>query len=113
VLGAVLDGIGRLPEAGPQETWGIVTLRVRGKIFGWFVGGLDGAERWLAFKPAPSEMAAFAEDPRMRREPHSQHWFELNLDQVADWDEVMELLTDAYALVAPKELADRVGGRPR
>jgi predicted DNA-binding protein (MmcQ/YjbR family) len=113
VLGRVLDGIGGLPEAGHEETWGVLTLRVRRKLFGVLGGGTAGEGRWLIFKPAPSERAALAEDPRLRVAPHFKTWLELDLDAVADWSEVGELLTDSYALVAPKALADQVGGRPR
>jgi predicted DNA-binding protein (MmcQ/YjbR family) len=112
VLGKVVDGIGHLPEAQTEETWGICTLRVRRKLFGWFEGGLAGAPRRLVFKPVASERDSLAADPRFGPAPHAPTWLELDLDAVTDWDEVRELLTDSYALVAPRELADQVGGRP-
>ncbi|MDR2564892.1 MAG: MmcQ/YjbR family DNA-binding protein [Bifidobacteriaceae bacterium] len=112
VLKGVLDGIAHLPEAGHEETWGVMTLRVRRRLFGVYGGGLAGEGRWLIFKPVPSERAALAADPRIGVAPHFKLWLELDLDAVADWSEVRELLTDSYALAAPAELAARAGGRP-
>jgi predicted DNA-binding protein (MmcQ/YjbR family) len=87
-------------------------LRVRRKLFGWFAGGLAGQGRRLVFKPAPAEREWLAADTRFRPAPHMTTWMELDLAAVTDWDEVRELLTDSYAQVAPRALADRVGGRP-
>jgi predicted DNA-binding protein (MmcQ/YjbR family) len=105
VLAAVLGAIGHLPETHHEETWGVITLRVGRKLFGVFGGGVDGEGRWLVFKPDPAERAALDADPRMRVAPHFKAWLELNLEARPDWDEVRELLTDSYVLIAPRTLA--------
>jgi predicted DNA-binding protein (MmcQ/YjbR family) len=112
VLAQVHRAIGHLPEARTEETWGICTLRVGRKLFGWFAGGIGPEGRQLVFKPTPVERPWLEADSRIRPAPHLGGWLELDLDAVTDWAEVRELLTDSYALVAPQHLADRVGGRP-
>ncbi|MDR1153039.1 MAG: MmcQ/YjbR family DNA-binding protein [Bifidobacteriaceae bacterium] len=112
VLARVVSAVEHLPQAYTAETWGICTLRIGRKLFGWFSGGLDDDGRRLVFKPAPSERDWLLSDARFHPAPHLRGWLELNLDAVADWTEVRELLTDSYALVAPAALAKHVGGRP-
>ncbi|MDR1187495.1 MAG: MmcQ/YjbR family DNA-binding protein [Bifidobacteriaceae bacterium] len=112
VLTKVVESTEHLPEASEEETWGITTLRVRRGLFGCFGGGLEEERRWLVFKPVASEREALLADPRFSVPSHFKSWLELDLETRPDWDEVRELLTDSYTLVAPKELADRVGGRP-
>ncbi|MDR1825330.1 MAG: MmcQ/YjbR family DNA-binding protein [Bifidobacteriaceae bacterium] len=112
VLAEVLRIVGGLPEAYAEPTWGVLTFRIGRRLFGWYQGGLAGTERLLIFKPVPSEHAILLDDPRFRPAPHANPWMALALDQVSDFSEVRELLTDAYTMVAPKELADQVGGKP-
>jgi predicted DNA-binding protein (MmcQ/YjbR family) len=112
VLAKVRAAIGHLPEVHTEETWGICTLRVGRKLFGWFSGGLTDDCRRLVFKPAASEREYLLADPRFGTAPHMSGWVELDLGAIADWTEVRELLTDSYALVAPAGLAAQVGGRP-
>jgi predicted DNA-binding protein (MmcQ/YjbR family) len=87
-------------------------LRIGAKLFGWFAGGVEGQGRRLVFKPAASERPWLEADPRIRAAPNLTSWLELDLDAAPDWAEVRELLIDSYAQVAPKALADQVGGRP-
>jgi len=104
--------IGHLPAVHEEETWGVLTLRVGRKLYGFYYGGLNGEPHALAFKAVPSEVDALRADQRFSVEPHYDSWLVLDLDRVEDWAEVRELLTDSFTQVAPADLATAVGGRP-
>ena len=90
---------------------------------GWFVRGrrqfvcLDdhhhGADHlafWCAAPPGAQE-ELIAEDPqRFFRPPYvgSRGWVGVRIDDEPDWDEVSEIVRDAYRLVAPRSLTDRL-----
>jgi predicted DNA-binding protein (MmcQ/YjbR family) len=112
VLGLVRRAMAGLPGVHEEETWGTLTLRVGRKLFGIYSGGLGGVGRRLVFKPVPREADSLRADPRFSVAPHLNSWLMLDLDAVEDWAEVAELLTDSFAQIAPKNLADAVGGRP-
>jgi hypothetical protein len=65
---------------------------------------------WCA-APAGAQAELLAADPeRFFRPPYVGHrgWLGVRLDVAVDWDEVAELVTDAYRTVAPKTLAARL-----
>lgn len=96
-----------LPEAYEQETWNTATFRVRSKIF--CMGGHD--------PDAPSvSMKATTEDQRaLLSQGHPfflpayvghKGWIGVHLTGPrVDWDEIAELVTESYRLVAPKRLS--------
>jgi hypothetical protein len=98
-----------LPEcevAGDQHH----KLTVRGKTMGWHTVDHHGDGRVsLAVKAVKGDNAALvASDPvKFFLPPYvAQHGYvgiHLDTDSV-DWDEVRELITDAYRLAAPKKL---------
>jgi hypothetical protein len=99
-----------LPEcevAGDQHH----KLSVRGKTVGWHTVDHHGDGRVaLTLKAAKGENAALvASDPdRFFMPPYVAHhgYVGIYLDTGAvDWDEVRELVVDAYRLAAPKRLA--------
>lgn len=68
-----------------------------------------GAEHLSFWCPAPPGVQAelVASDPgRFFVPPYVGHrgWLGVHLDVEVDWDEVREILLDAYRLVAPKKL---------
>jgi hypothetical protein len=86
---------------------------------GWFVRGrrqfvvLDdhhhGADRLAIWCAAPLNAQAelLAEDPhRFFRPPYVGHrgWVGVRIDEDPDWDEIAQLVRDAYRQVAPKSL---------
>jgi hypothetical protein len=83
---------------------------VRGKTFAYFTDDHHGDGRLaLMYKAAAGEQTALvAADPeRFFVPPYLGHrgWVGLWLDRPGvDWDEVAELVTDAYRLTAPKRL---------
>ena len=89
-----------LPEAQERETWGEPTMRVRSKIFAF--PRFDQ----VTFKADPAERVSLLEDPRFFYPPYvgSKGWVGMRLEGKPDWDEVTELLTTSYRLIAPKRL---------
>jgi uncharacterized protein YdhG (YjbR/CyaY superfamily) len=89
---------------------------------GWFVRGqrqfvvLDdhhhGADRlafWCAAPPGAQE-ALIADDPsRFFRPPYVGYrgWVGVRIDHEPDWDEIAEIVQDAYRQVAPQRLTDQ------
>jgi hypothetical protein len=116
------DGLGRLrkvclslPEAHEVEAWGEPTFRVRKKMFAMYAaaGNHHGDGRPAAWIKAAAENQAelvrFAPE-RYFVPPYvgPSGWVGVWLDNHADWKEVEELLRDAYRLIAPKRLLERL-----
>jgi hypothetical protein len=105
-----------LPEAAAEGDQHI-GFTVRGRTFAWYQEDHHGDGRVsLVVKAAPGEAAALvAAAPDRLHVPGylgARGWIGvwLDMDEV-DWDEVAELLTESYLLVAPKRLAARVAPR--
>ncbi len=87
------------------------TFEVRGKKFAYHLDDHHGDGRLsVECKAGPGENSAraAAEPDRYFLPKYMAHhgWIGLYLDRGSvDWDEVDELMTDAYLLVAPKRLA--------
>jgi hypothetical protein len=67
---------------------------------------------WCA-APAGAQQALVESDPeRFFVPPYVGHrgWLGVYLDVPVDWDEIADLVLDAYCTIAPKRLADRVAG---
>ncbi len=95
-----------LPEATEELTWGDhVNFRVRNKIF-CFPGEGDQ----LTVKADPEEREALLGDPRVTPAPYLARggWVRVHLAAPVDWEEVRELVTTSYRLIAPKTLAKLV-----
>ena len=61
---------------------------------------------WCAAPAGVQEEMIRLEPDRFFRPPYVGHrgWIGVRLDRQADWDEVAEILADAYRCVAPKKL---------
>jgi len=95
-----------LPEATEEFTWEDINFRVRNKMFCF--PGLGGS---ICVKAEREELPALLEDPRVRPAPYLARggWVVLDFgDTKVDWDEVRELITTSYCLIAPKTLARQV-----
>lgn len=104
----------RLPEATREVTGDHATFHVRKKIFAYFLDDHhgDGIVGVLC-KVLPGDNAALiVADPVKFYMPAyvgPRGWVGLRLDVgEVDWDEVAELITHSYVMVAPRKLAELV-----
>ncbi|MEY2570014.1 MAG: hypothetical protein QOE63_364, partial [Acidimicrobiaceae bacterium] len=82
-------------------------FRVRKKIFAM----CDDDATAVSMKADPEERVALLEDETRFFLPHyvgSKGWVGVVLTGKVDWDEVRELVTTSYCLIAPKTLARQV-----
>ncbi|HUQ81782.1 MAG TPA: MmcQ/YjbR family DNA-binding protein [Gemmatimonadaceae bacterium] len=100
-----------LPEAHEVEAWGEPTFRVKNKLFAMYAtadnhhgGGI--ASVWCKAGPGNQAVMVRAHPGRFFVPPYvgPSGWIGIRLDGKPDWDEVRELIRDAYRLVAPKKL---------
>jgi hypothetical protein len=111
-----------LPEACEEEAWAGTRWRIRKQTFahvvmvdsGWPPGyaraaGSDGPIPVLTFRSSGPELAALSRAPHPFFKPV---WFPdivgMMLDAGVAWDEVAELLTESYCVLAPKKLVELV-----
>ncbi|MFI6504663.1 MmcQ/YjbR family DNA-binding protein [Nonomuraea typhae] len=103
-----------LPETTERLSHGEPAWFVRGKkTFVMFADHHhdDRLGFWCAAPPGVQQELV-AEDPgRFFRPPYVGHrgWLGVYLDVEVDWAEVAEIVTDAYRVVAPKSLVQRLG----
>ena len=105
-----------LPETHEVEAWGEATFRVRNKLFAMYAsaeshhgGGRPGI--WIkAAAGNQSLMLQFAPH-RFFVPPYvgPSGWVGVWLDEVVQWEELEELLRDAYLLTAPKRVSAQLG----
>lgn len=101
-----------LPEAHEVEAWGEPTFRVRNKLFAMYAHAENhhGSGRpavWCKAARGNQAVMVQARPDRFFVPPYvgTSGWIGIRLDQGADWNEVSDLMRDAYRLVAPKRLA--------
>jgi hypothetical protein len=98
-----------LPEATEKSSHGEPSFFCR-KQFVSVDDHHHGADRlafWCAAPPGAQE-ALIAENPdQFFRPPYVGHrgWLGVRIDRDPDWDEITEIVRDAYRQVAPKALA--------
>jgi hypothetical protein len=107
-----------LPETTERRSHGEPTWFVRGKTT--FVTYADHHHDdrlafWCAAPPGVQEALVAADPDRFFRPPYvgGRGWLGVRLDLGPDWDEIAELVTDAYRTVAPRRLVaglDAEGG---
>jgi len=99
-----------LPEAQEVEAWGEPTFRVRNKLFAMYAAvGHHTAGRpavWIKAARGNQPFMVAHRPDRFFVPPYvgTSGWVGVWLD-TADWDELRELLADAWRLTAPKRLA--------
>ena len=111
-----------LPEAYEESAWVGTRWRVRTKTFahaltidaGWPPGyaraaATDGPVTVLTFESSGPELAALSEagDPFFKP-PWRPTVVGMMLATGVDWDEVAELLTESYCVLAPQKLVELV-----
>ncbi|HET7040852.1 MAG TPA: MmcQ/YjbR family DNA-binding protein [Gemmatimonadales bacterium] len=106
-----------LPEVTERLSHGEPTWFVRGKkTFVMFANHHhdDRLAFWCAAPDGAQEMLAASDPERFFRPPYVGHrgWLGVYLDVPADWDQIADLVVDAYRAVAPKRLAAALDARP-
>ncbi len=101
-----------LPEATEKVSHGEPTWFVR-KVFVTFAGRHhdDRTAFWCAAPPGVQEELVATDPGRFFRPPYvgGRGWLGVYLDVPdVDWDEVAEIVTEAYRTVAPKRLVARL-----
>ena len=102
-----------LPEVEERLSHGECAWFVRGKrLFVTFADRHhdDRVACWCAAPPDAQEALVANHPERFFRPPYVGHrgWLGVYLDVPVDWDEVAELVRDAYLVVAPRRLAQAV-----
>lgn len=104
-----------LPEAHEVNAWGEPTFRVKNKMFAMFANANNHHGRgryavWVKAAPGRQARAVRTAPTRFFVPPYAgpSGWVGVWLDKVCDWDELADILRDAYRQVAPKKLLARL-----
>ncbi|HEY2814082.1 MAG TPA: MmcQ/YjbR family DNA-binding protein [Acidimicrobiales bacterium] len=104
-----------LPEVTERLSHGTPTWFVRDKktfVQLWHHGhhGDDFPHLWCAAPPGAQEAMIEAEPDRFFRPPYvgGRGWLGVRLDVDLDWNEIAGICEDAYRVIAPKPLVDRL-----
>jgi len=118
-----LDSLRRLclalPETNERVSHGEPTWFVRDKKTFVTLADHHHDDRfafWCAAPPGAQQALVAADPQRYFRPPYVGHrgWLGVYLDVPVDWDEIAEIVADAYRMVAPKRLlAELDDARPR
>lgn len=113
ILDQLRDICLELPEAHQSEAFGAPTFQIGKKNFAMMHRGRDDrASVWVKAVPGRQEVLVGAFPDRYFRPPYMGHngWIACWLDDTAmpDWDEIEELVTDSYRLIAPKRLVKQM-----
>ena len=101
-----------------MEAWGSPTFRVKNKLFAMFAAadthhGEGRPGLWLKTTSENQQlMLQFA--PKRFYYPAyvgKSGWMGVFLDAVCDWDELADLMKDAYVMTAPKRIAAKLAER--
>ena len=102
----------RLPEAYEEQSYAGVRWRIRSRTLAELVAvdGDDGPMTTITVHARPEELDALVAtgDPFLAGWGPGLVAMVLRDDGTTDWDEVRELVTDSYALLAPKKLVARL-----
>ena len=107
------------PEAHEVEAWGESTFRVKNKLFAMHASsdthhgsGREGV--WIKSAHVTQDMLVRADPKRYFVPPYVGHrgWLGVYLDVPVNWDEVAEIVEDAYRTVAPARLVAELDAGP-
>ena len=95
-----------LPEAHEVMTWGDPTFRVRKKIFAMPKFGDGRISVWCKAPEGLQTVLVETDPSRFFVPPYVGHngWIGVRLEPAVDWDELADLINDAYRMTAPKKL---------
>jgi hypothetical protein len=114
-----LDALRRLclamPGATERPSHGEPTWFVGGRVFVTYADHHhdDRLAFWCAAPPGAQEALVAADGGRYFVPPYVGHrgWLGVRLDVGVDWDEVAEIVADAYRAVAPRRLLAELDDR--
>ena len=105
-----------LPEAHEVEAWGAPTFRVRNKMFAMYAAagthhGWGRPSVWCKSVHVNQEFLVRGAPDRYFVPPYMgpSGWVGVYLDDACDWDELSDILREAYRLAAPRKLAAALG----
>jgi hypothetical protein len=106
-----------LPEVTERVSHGEPTWFVRGKrTFVMFADRHhdDRLAFWCAAPPGAQQQMVETEPERFFRPPYvgPRGWLGVRLDVTADWDEIAEIVVDAYRTIAPPKLIAQLRAVP-
>jgi hypothetical protein len=107
-----------LPGTTEKEAWSAPTFRVKKKMFAMFVNDHHGDGRvalWLDAPPGDQELLVAADPVRFFVPPYQGPfgWIGVRVDLDVDWEEVRELVVEAYRTSVPKGLLERLDDKAR
>lgn len=102
----------RFPDVTERLSHGEPTWFIRGKKTFVSCSTYHHDDRlafWCAAPPGAQETLVESDPERFFRPPYVGHrgWLGVYLDVPVDWDEIADLVLDAYCQVAPRKLADQ------
>jgi hypothetical protein len=105
-----------LPETTERISHGEPTWFVRGKKTFVMYADHHHNDRlafWCAAPDGAQQIRVTAHPGRFFVPPYvgTRGWLGVYLDVPVDWDEIADLVTDAYRMVAPKRLVEELDGR--
>ena len=111
VLGQVRSLCLALPETKEVEAWGHPTFRAGKKMFAAF--GEEAGELTLGLKVGFERQDELLEDDRFFPTPYAARlgWVSLPLDGQTNWNEVRELVCEAYRQVALQRMLKALDGQ--
>jgi predicted DNA-binding protein (MmcQ/YjbR family) len=92
------------------------TFRVRNKIFAMYAEADGGGHAVWCKAPAGAQGVLVEGDPeRFFAPPYvgPKGWIGVRLDGDVDWAQLADLISDSYAMTAPKRLLAQMGTTPR
>jgi hypothetical protein len=108
MLGRLRAVLGALPSCVEEEAWVGLRWRVGTATVAHVFGGEDGLFR-ITFRAEADELMAFEQlGPPYFRAEWGDNVVGLMLDDDTDWDELAELLVDAFCVQAPTGLVAQV-----
>jgi len=102
-----------LPETTEKEAWGTPTFRVRDKMIAMYHENHHGDGRvalWIKAAEGVQDLLVRSDGERFFVPPYvgPKGWVGVRLDRKPDWNQVADLVTEAYRLTAPKRLVARL-----
>ena len=104
-----------LPDAIEEQAWAGTRWRIRKRTFAHVltVDSADGPITVMTFRSSGPELDALsASGHPFFRPGWGSNVVGMVIDDGVDWDEVTELVTESYCIMAPKKLVQQVLGRP-
>ncbi len=100
-----------LPETREVEAWGHPTFRAGKKMFAAFGEDLEGPT--IGLKVGFDRQDELLQDDRFFPTPYAarQGWVSLRLDGEVDWEEIDQLVREAYRQVALRRMLQALDGQ--